>query len=327
MTPSAEALLQTLFECASIDRPEIEIESPEGELLRQTVIGLNATTLKVDGGADLKPALDANGICTANICSLFSEPVTARLRCSLSLAPSLHWTCEVLDHQDDYRKLAGQHLLATTTHSPSRLRAAQLSFYSVQRALCFAFADCPADYDDVLALRHIAYSSVGKADPTSRPEVMADGFDTGARILCARHGSRLVGTARLALPSATERTEYDEFVRVPEWVDRRSLAVLSRIATDAAYRGANLLYSLVLRCVAEAASHDRRFILGGCTDALLPVYERVGARTTGLIFRHGQLANTQENLIVFDSHEILKGRGVRPDLWQEVLQPMNGRRG
>jgi predicted GNAT family N-acyltransferase len=174
---------------------------------------------------------------------------------------------------------------------------------------------------------HIAYSSVGKADPTSRPEVMADGFDTGARILCARHGSRLVGTARLALPSATERTEYDEFVRVPEWVDRRSLAVLSRIATDAAYRGANLLYSLVLRCVAEAASHDRRFILGGCTDALLPVYERVGARTTGLIFRHGQLANTQENLIVFDSHEILKGRGVRPDLWQEVLQPMNGRRG
>jgi hypothetical protein len=225
-----------------------------------------------------------------------------------------HWCGTVLDAADVYRRLAGQHLLVTSsTYTPSELRAAGLTFDSVEHALVFDSCRTPTEYAAVLSLRHEAYSAVGKADPLASPYVMADRFDHRAIILVALHGDKIVGTARLALPDPTEGTEYDEFVAIPPWVDRHSLAVLSRIATHPSYRGSDLLYSLTLRCIAEAQGQGRRVVLGGCSDALLRVYERVGAQTTGLRFSHGSLAGNPEQLIVFRSDDILSGRGVRPN--------------
>jgi hypothetical protein len=37
-------------------------------------------------------------------------------------------------------------------------------------------------------------------------------------------------------------------------------------------------------------------------------------QTTGLTFSHGSLGNTLEQLVFFDTEDVMNGRGIRPDL-------------
>ena len=206
----------------------------------------------------------------------------------------------------------GQRLLANTSATPLELRRAGLEIESVDRALQYRWCAGPRDFMAVLELRHSAYAAVGKVGHDSSPTEMAGRYDVGARILMAFHHDRLVGTARVAVPPSRGRTEYDDFARLPEWIDRDSLAVLSRIATDPRYRGSDLLYSLVFRSLAICRGQFR-FVLSGCTRGLLPIYQRVGAKPTSRNFRHGTLGR-DEHLIVFEPDAIADGEGVRPDL-------------
>lgn len=206
----------------------------------------------------------------------------------------------------------GQRLLTITTATPLELRRAGLAIDSVERALQFRWCVSPREFVAVLELRRNAYAAVGKVEKDSSPSEMAGRYDIGARILMAYHHDRLVGTARVAVPPQRGRTEYDDFARLPEWIDRDSLAILSRIATDPSYRGSDLLYSLVFRSLAICRGQFRH-VLSGCTRALLPIYQRVGARTTSRNFRHGTLGR-DEHLIVFEPDAIAHGEGVRADL-------------
>ena len=190
---------------------------------------------------------------------------------------------------------------------------------SIQRALTFRFAESEADFVSVLRLRHVAYAAVGKVDASLPPTCMEDAFDRDAACLMAEHHGRLVGTARLVLPRPGALTEYDDYVSLPPSMDRRHLAVLSRIATHAEYRGGDLLYSLVLRCLARAWKAGRRTVLGGCTEGLFRVYERVGAKRTGLTFAHAALGDTVEQLIYFETSCVVTRIGVIRELWEEVF--------
>ena len=78
---------------------------------------------------------------------------------------------------------------------------------------------------------------------------------------------------------------------LPAWITESPVGVLSRVATDHRYRGSDLLYSLVFRSLAVCRG-SRRLVLRCCTESLLPIYERVGARPTGLTFRHPRLEST-----------------------------------
>lgn len=206
----------------------------------------------------------------------------------------------------------GQRLLTITSATPLELRRAGLAVESVERALQYRWCATPRDFVAVLQLRHVAYAAVGRVASEASPSDMAGRYDIGARILMAFHHDRLVGTARVAVPPARGRTEYDDFARLPDWIDRDSLAVLSRIATDPEYRGSDLLYSLVFRSLAICRGHFR-YVLSGCTRSLLPIYQRVGAKPTSRNFRHGTLGR-DDHLIVFEPDAIAHGEGVRPDL-------------
>lgn len=206
----------------------------------------------------------------------------------------------------------GQRLLSATTATPLDLRQAGLAIDSVERALRFRWCESPSDFVSTLELRHAAYAATGMIEPDASPTAMGDGFDCGARILMAFHHDRLVGTARVALPSPSELNEYAGLVTLPGWITESPVGVLSRIATDHRYRGSDLLYSLVFRSLAVCRG-SRRLVLACTTERLMPIYERVGARATDLVFRHPNL-DIDEHVIVFEPEAIANGVGVRADL-------------
>ncbi len=207
--------------------------------------------------------------------------------------------------------------------SVQEIRQAGLKIKSVDSATQYSFVKSPADYHEVLELRHQAYSAVGKADRDADPLVMSDVFDTQSRILMARHGNRTIGSWRVTFHRSDEQNEYDQYVRFPKDFPRRDeILVLSRICTDPQYRGSDLFYGMMRQCLITTLQSKRRYLLGGCSDELLPLYQKIGFVPTGIYFVHGGLNKIKEQIILADSMNIILGKDVDFGIWKKFYSDL-----
>lgn len=205
----------------------------------------------------------------------------------------------------------------------SALKASGLSVESASNALSFGFVKSLGDYREVLALRHNAYSSVGKLPRDAPIESAGDIFDSRARIITAKHGDRLVGTVRIMFHEPEENSEHEQFVRFPDgFPGKHEIVEATRICTDPAYRGADLLYALMKQMVITIAQTHRRYLVGSATSKLMPLYEKLGFTNTGIKFSHEDLGSETHEILIGDIPQIISGQNVGPSLWNEVYSPV-----
>ena len=177
--------------------------------------------------------------------------------------------------------------------------------------LTFGSATSREDVAAVARLRHLAYSAVGKVDSSREPFDTLDGFDRRSILVMVQDGDKLVATSRVTLSAPTE---YHGVAQIPWFGAHARVGSISRVATAPEVRGGLVMYATVLYAFRHAAEHGLTHLLGGASDALLPVYARVGAQPAGSRFRHPQLVEVEENLVVVEPQAALAGVGIRPDL-------------
>jgi predicted GNAT family N-acyltransferase len=230
----------------------------------------------------------------------------------------------ILDMDPETLQTIGQYLIQFGPKvSLSELRDAGFIPTSTESAVEFSFAKTAQEYREVLNLRKLAYADAGKISSEANSDEMADIFDSKSRILMARHMGEVVGSLRITFHSPDEDNEYDQFVTFPENFPRRDeLVVLSRICTHSKYRGSDLFYGLMRHCVLAVLQSKRRYILGGCTDSLLPLYQRVGFKSKGLRYEHATLNGVQEQIIMADVLGILSGRDTSVTIWNEIFSDL-----
>lgn len=231
----------------------------------------------------------------------------------------------ILDVDPETLQTIGQYLIQFGPRvSMSELRDAGLAPDSAESAVEFVFVKTADDYRSVLELRKEAYSQAGKAAVDATPESMGDIFDAKSRILMARHMGKTVGSLRITFHSPEEKNEYDQFVTFPDTFPRRDqMVVLSRICTDPKYRGSDLFYGLMRQCVLAVLQSKRRFILGGCTDSLLPLYEKVGFKPKQIRYEHTTLNGFSEQIILADVMGMLSGRDTPIAIWNEIYSDLH----
>ncbi len=233
---------------------------------------------------------------------------------------SLGLGVQLLEKTESINGCLGQYLLQFGSGLTVRdLKASGLKVKSANDAISYSFVKTANDYRDVLKLRYKAYAQVGKADSNSSEESMSDMFDTQSRILMAKHQGRLIGSWRITFHTPDEKNEYDQFVTFPDNFPRRDeVVVLSRLCTDPEYRGSDLFYGLIKQCFIVALQSKRRYILGGCTEALLPLYKKIGLTPWEIFYEHGGLQKVKEQIIVADVVSILTGKNVDLTVWSEM---------
>jgi predicted GNAT family N-acyltransferase len=208
--------------------------------------------------------------------------------------------------------------------SISELKKSGFSVKSADKALDFGYVKTAEDYRSVLDLRKLAYSKVGKVGSEVTPESMGDVFDTQARIVKATHQGRLVGSLRIMFHSPDETTEYEEFLDFPpEFPSKADLVVSSRNCTDPNYRGSDLVYGLIRQLVLTTLQSGRRYILGGSSEELLPLYKKLGFEPTGVFFEHGTLNKVKEQLILGDVVKIISGQTTSIASWNRVYSDLH----
>jgi predicted GNAT family N-acyltransferase len=190
---------------------------------------------------------------------------------------------------------------------------------SVSNGLTFGFVKNEEEYHEVLKLRHAAYSQVGKMDKSASYESAGDIYDSRARILYARHNGRMVGSIRLMFHSSDDQFEHEEFVKFPDsFPPKEQIVEMTRLCTDPNYRGMDLFYSICARAALAIVQSDRKFMLGSSVKKLMPIYEKIGWKPTGVFYSHAALGNESHEIVMCNMRECVSGKGISYAAWKNV---------
>jgi N-acyl-L-homoserine lactone synthetase len=201
------------------------------------------------------------------------------------------------------------------------LRAAGLYVQSASRALDFTYATTEDDYRQVLALRKVAYSRAGKVKAELSAADMGDEFDKRSRILIAKYRGTVVGSMRLIYNGQGDKMEHEQYTALPDnFPPRDEIVEVTRICTHPDYRGEDLLVGMFAHCAVTSLQSGKRWILGSATKKLLPIYERVGGKTTEVSYRHEALGGDEHFIVLLDLQKRMLATGITPIQWTLVYR-------
>lgn len=184
------------------------------------------------------------------------------------------------------------------------------------RGVEFKFVRTKEEYDRVIELRKKAYLAAGKV---AENDDLSDIFDSRSRIVVGTQKGKVVCSLRVIFNEASDRMEHDDYVIFPkDFPPKHEICEITRVCTDPEYRGSDLLLSLFRFVAVTVAQSGRRYILGCATNELLPLYARLGFKSTGIRYHYKALNNLEHTIFMGDIIEGLTGKGVNPLVWNIV---------
>jgi hypothetical protein len=174
--------------------------------------------------------------------------------------------------------LAQYLLIADAGLTPAALRASGLAVGSAAPAVVYDYAGCPADHDEILALRLRAHQAEGHLAGSSIADLRSP-FDAHARHLTCRFGGRIVGYVRVIfVDGVPERSQYVTLGghEVPPWLWKAGFVEAGAGAMDPEFQRSGLFGPLMRRAFDVAVQSGHRWVLGACEDGLLAMYRSMG---------------------------------------------------
>jgi Acetyltransferase (GNAT) domain len=290
----------------SISRNHLELELADGDML-------------VCPGLELELAFSPE--------SVHEEALTAvvdRVLSGDSERPTVLASITALPRKAERRLV--DHLIRLCGSSPARIRSAKLAVRHIARHCTFRCVKTHEEYMEVLELRFKAYKAAGKLKETQTVMDMRAPLDPISRILTVYHGRTLIGSVALAFPEYesvpldTERALAGGYPsHVPE---KRRMIEVSRLCTEPAYRGTDLLVRIFQHVYRVAMTSDREFFISSTDDKLWPLYKRLGFVKLGVSYDHPYLAGIPHHLMLLRRRTLSEASGIGPANWNHLFRDM-----
>ncbi len=228
---------------------------------------------------------------------------------------------------DHAKAVIGQYVLQfSNVDTPTDLKEVGFAPKNVSLGVDFYNLKSEEDYRAVLELRYLAHSVDGNLEEGATPEDLADLNDARSRIVVGKYRGRVVATSRIRFNELDEPMEHEAFLEWPKTLPRRDQIVeVSRVATHPGFRRNDLLAALFRYSYINLIQSDRPWVIMSCLDHMVPFYEKIGFRHTGLRHTEPQWKSDRVlNIMIVNTFELMMGRGVNPFywnvLWREVAQ-------
>lgn len=227
---------------------------------------------------------------------------------------------QIIDADESVREIMGQYILQFGGGATiQELKKENFKIRTVMKSLEFSYVRTADDFRDVLELRKLCYSLAGKVSSELTPEQLSDSFDTRSRIMMVHYRGKLVGTARVTYPELNTQIEHEQYVKLPDsFPPKDKIVDASRLCTHPHFRGSDLILAMIRQICMATVPAGRRWIVGSSTEKLLPLYEAVGLRATGIKYSHPALGGGSHVLFMIDTHAVLEGRQINPIVWNAM---------
>lgn len=219
-------------------------------------------------------------------------------------------------------EVIGQYLLQFGPGAtPEQLRSEGFRVTSTSRAFDFGNVTNEEEYREVLALRKLAYVHAKKISPDANEDQLGDEFDAISRIVTARYRGRLVGSTRVVFARTdADRLKHDDYVKLPAWMPPRTEMIeSSKTCTHPDFRRSDLFYSLLKQMAIVMLQSGRRWLLMSCTDALRPLYKKLGCTDVGVTYVHPTMG-IKHHVMMGDVVSMMAG-GMNPIAWNLAIGP------
>ena len=171
-----------------------------------------------------------------------------------------------------------------------------------------------------MAIRYESYAADGRLTWQKAVSDMRDEFDYRSVSALITLDGVDVASIRVTVSSESEELSYPEaindgdyerlFDRTPGWSrlpERSDYVECSRTAVLPSHRGRGLWFLLAAQMVAMARPSGRPFIVGSAIDELLPTWQKVGYRRTGLRYFNDDIGGRTHEMIVLDIERVIGG--------------------
>ncbi len=199
------------------------------------------------------------------------------------------------------------------------LRGQGLVPKSVASVVEFSFVRTTEEYDQVLALRHLAYRHAGKVDAELTPADMGEIYDTRSRIVIGKYHGKVIASAGLVFNEYHDRMEIEESVEWPKELPRRDEMVeVIRNCTHPGYRGSDVLMAMFRFIAITMLQAGRRYAVIGSTTDLVPLYTRIGMKDVNLDYYHRKLGSSLHKVMLGDIPRTMTGTSIGPVFWNAI---------
>ena len=221
--------------------------------------------------------------------------------------------------------LAGFVILSQPSVSIRELREHGFAVEGIEHAIRFSYPQSKADMDDILSLRLVAAKEAGRWVGCNDPQVMIDAYDGNSRHLIARVGDNVVASARVVFNDGQrERSEHSSYgIDIPEWLWKKGFIECSRVCTHPDYRGSDLFLAILRHLGRITIQTGHSHMVLNCVDSLVPIYERVGAKSLGNRFTTPFMGANHLNLLYIDIYKSQVGSGLNPSNWNVVARSIS----
>lgn len=220
----------------------------------------------------------------------------------------------------------GAHFVDSELCTPVQLAEFGIALMRFKDQFRFRFISTREEYRSLLALRRKAYAHAGKIDPEAAPDPEEIGFDNRSRLLAAFHGEVPVASVALTFGTEDEPLRAECFwpgKRYPVPMPPRDSIIEARgLCTEGEYRGGDLIQGMFEQIARTMLFSDRKWIATLATDALWPLYRRIGFRKTGAAIAVEALEGIRHHLILLHRDSLLCGRNMSPIDWNYFFGPM-----
>lgn len=191
---------------------------------------------------------------------------------------------------------------------------------STSKWLDYTYVKSENEFDDVLELRHLAYSSAGKISKNKNKFEMTDEFDAIAKIIAVKHNSKIVGSARIMIHNQGDSTEFGKYTKFPESFPKIwEYVEVSRICTNPDIRGYDVLYEILSHIILLTVKANRRYAVGGAAGSLLDFYKKAGWTVTDIIYKSQALKQDESKIIILDTHKVVLANKIKLKDWKRMF--------
>lgn len=192
--------------------------------------------------------------------------------------------------------------------------------------LTFRIISEERDYQEVLKLRYLGYGFKGKVREGTGARDQGDGLQNEGTVLGAWLGGKLVASMELRFAGKTpfrlfKFVSKEIFSNLP--LDWSSIVEMNKLVVHPDVQGTDILTGMVQKAHAICMTRGAPDVMLFATDALKPMYQRIGAQETGVTFAHPQLPGVTLHVLILTKEAFLDGRFMKAEVWKKYYEETN----
>lgn len=233
--------------------------------------------------------------------------------------------CRWIKPTDAFKEaLAEFILIAKPGVSISEMKKMGWPVTHMQRAIRFRYVSSEKDMRAVLDLRLSAAQYEGRWAGMRDSSVMLDGFDPYGRQIMCIVGSKVVAAARLIFNEGKRsRSEHASYgAKIPPWLWKEGFLEASQLCTHPDYRGADVFHFLLQHLTRITAISEAKHLLFHSSEALIPVYQRLGAKNLKIRVDIPSIPGAPLHLLSFDCQSGAMALGGSPLSYNVAFKKM-----